>query len=175
MLNAIRGKGIGFATLTHAAGISSTGDDALDALLPFDEPYDIPAATELAIERTRVRQGRIVAVGTTVVRALEHAAGRDGSVHAGAGLADQRIGPATRLRVVDAILSGVHEPGTSHYQLLLAFTDAVTLDRMVAEMIARGYRGHEFGDSVFIEADVTRRPARRRPTSRRLPVSPDRR
>ena len=124
MLNAMRARGIGFATVTHAAGISSTGDDALDALLPFDEPYDIPAATESALARARVQGGRIVAVGTTVVRALEHAAARDGSVHAGAGLANQRIGPSTRLQVADAILSGVHEPGTSHYQLLGAFAAA---------------------------------------------------
>ena len=172
MLNAMRAKGIGFATLTHAAGISSTGDDALDALLPFDEPYEIPAATELAIARACVQGGRIVAVGTTVVRALEHAAGGDGAVHAGTGVANQRIGPATRLQVVDAILSGVHEPGTSHYQLLRAFTDDATLDRMVAEMIARGYRGHEFGDSVFIETmpRATPRLARLRQTSPRLPV-----
>jgi S-adenosylmethionine:tRNA ribosyltransferase-isomerase len=172
MLKAMRDRGIGFATLTHAAGISSTGDDALDALLPFDEPYDIPAATASAISRARVRGGRVVAVGTTVVRALEHAASGDGAVHAGAGLADQRIGPASRLQVVDAILSGVHEPGTSHYQLLRAFTDAAALDRMVAEMVAHGYRGHEFGDSVFIQRmpRASLRPELLRQTSRRLPA-----
>jgi S-adenosylmethionine:tRNA ribosyltransferase-isomerase len=171
-LHAMRSRGVGFATLTHAAGISSTGDDALDALLPFDEPYDIPATTASAIERARGDRGRIVAVGTTVVRALEHAARRDGFVHAGPGLANQRIGPATRLQIVDAIVSGVHEPGTSHYQLLRAFTDDATLERMIGEMTARGYRGHEFGDSVFIES-VPRaipHPESRPRTSRRLPV-----
>lgn len=151
-LAAMRARAIGFATLTHAAGISSTGDAALDARLPFDEPYDIPATTAFAIERARLEGRRVVAVGTTVVRALEHAAGRDGRVHPGSGVADQRIGPATRLRVVGAILSGVHEPGTSHYQLLRAFTDDTTLDRMLDEMAAHDFRAHEFGDSVFIEA-----------------------
>ena len=172
MLKTMHDRGIGFATLTHAAGISSTGDDALDALLPFDEPYNIPATTAAAISQARARVGRIVAVGTTVVRALEHAAGVDASVPAGAGLANQRIGPASRLQVVDAILSGVHEPGTSHYQLLRAFTDDASLDRMVAELIAHGYRGHEFGDSVFIEAmpRAILRPERLRQTSRRLPA-----
>src|SRR5262249_30721639 len=65
-LAAMRERGIGFVTLTHAAGISSTGDDELDRRLPFDEPYHIPEATAAAIDQTRARGGRIVAVGTTV-------------------------------------------------------------------------------------------------------------
>jgi S-adenosylmethionine:tRNA ribosyltransferase-isomerase len=169
-LSAMRARQIEFATLTHAAGISSTGDAALDARLPFDEPYHIPATTAHAVARARLENRRVVAVGTTVVRALEHAARRDGRVQEGCGLADQRIGPATRLQVVDAILSGVHEAGTSHYQLLRAFTDAATLERMLETMDAHDFRGHEFGDSVFIEAHVTRRPARRLPTWRRPPA-----
>ena len=79
----MRARNIGFATITHAAGISSTGDVELDRRLPFDEPYDIPSSTARAIARTRSAGGRIVAIGTTVVRALEHAAMRDDVVHAG--------------------------------------------------------------------------------------------
>ena len=150
-LAAMRARGVAFATVTHAAGISSTGDDELDRRLPFDEPYRIPPATARAIRRVRERGGRIVAIGTTVVRALESAAIGDGRVRAGEGLATQRIGPATALRVVDAILSGVHEPGTSHYELLRAFTDDATLRRVDTELTGRGYRTHEFGDSVLIE------------------------
>jgi S-adenosylmethionine:tRNA ribosyltransferase-isomerase len=150
-LAALRARGVAFATLTHAAGISSTGDDALDRRLPFAEPYRIPRATAAAVRAARARGGRVVAVGTTVVRALEHAAMADGAVRAGAGLATQRIGPATRLRVVDALLSGTHEPGTSHYELLRAFTDDATLGRASAELDARHYRTHEFGDSVLME------------------------
>jgi S-adenosylmethionine:tRNA ribosyltransferase-isomerase len=148
---ALRARGVAFATLTHAAGISSTGDPALDRRLPFDEPYRIPTATALAIGGARARRGRVVAVGTTVVRALEHATTCDGRVRAGEGLATQRIGAATRLRVVDMILSGTHEPGTTHYELLRAFTDGATLSRMDDELEARGYRTHEFGDSVLVE------------------------
>jgi S-adenosylmethionine:tRNA ribosyltransferase-isomerase len=144
-------RGIRFATLTHAAGISSTGDARLDAMLPFDEPYEIPPRTADLIARVSAEGGRIVAIGTTVVRALEHAAASYGSVRAGEGLADQRIGPETRLRVVDAILSGTHEPGTSHYELLRAFVDEETLGRMDQELNAHGYRTHEFGDSVLVE------------------------
>lgn len=150
-LTAMRARGVAFATITHAAGISSTGDDELDRRLPFDESYRIPPATAVAIRRLRARGGRIVAIGTTVVRALEHAATGDGHVLAGEGLATQRIGPATELHVVDAILSGAHEPGTSHYELLRAFTDDATLIRASDEMAARDYRTHEFGDSVLLE------------------------
>jgi S-adenosylmethionine:tRNA ribosyltransferase-isomerase len=154
-LSAMRMREIEFVTLTHAAGISSTGDEALDARLPLDEPYEIPATTAFAIDRARLEGRRIVAVGTTVVRALEHAADGDGLVHPGRGLANRRIEPTTRLRIVNAILSGVHEPGTSHHQLLRAFTDDTTLGRMQAEMAARDYQSHEFGDSVFIEATIS--------------------
>ena len=95
------------------------------------------AARESSALRTDGR--RIVAIGTTVVRALEHAAigGRRGAP--GAGLATQRIGRRSRLRVVDAILSGVHESATSHYQLLRAFADRRTLERADETMVARGY------------------------------------
>jgi S-adenosylmethionine:tRNA ribosyltransferase-isomerase len=144
---------IGFATITHAAGISSTGDPGLDALLPFPEPYRIPESTAFAIQETRMRGGRIAAIGTTVVRALEHA-GSNGAVVPGEGLATQRIDQNSTLRVVDAILSGTHEPGTSHHDLLRAFVDAALLQRIDEELNALHYRTHEFGDSVFLERTV---------------------
>lgn len=150
MLHALRERAIGFATLTHAAGLSSTGDASLDARLPLDEPYLLPAATVQAIADTRRSGGRIVALGTTVTRALEHAAQR-GPLRAGEGLANQRIGPATRLQVVDTIVSGTHEPGGSHHALLQAFVDPSVLRRADAALVAGGYRTHEFGDSVLVE------------------------
>ena len=150
-VGSLAARGVEFATLTHAAGLSSTGDPRLDARLPLDEPYNIPKVTAAAISRIRARQGRIVAVGTTVVRALEAAAWANGTVPAGAGLARLRIGPETRLRVVDAILSGTHEIGTSHHELLRAFVPRRVLSRMDEQLDAHGYRTHEFGDSVLIE------------------------
>jgi S-adenosylmethionine:tRNA ribosyltransferase-isomerase len=149
MIQALRSRGARFATLTLAAGISSTGDPDLDRILPFDEPYHIPSSTAALMERGGCR-GRVIAIGTTVVRALEHAARPDGSVRPGTGIATQRVGPRTRLRVVDAIVSGMHERGTSHYELLRAFQGDQTLGRMDSEAEATGYRAHEFGDSVFI-------------------------
>lgn len=151
VLESMSGRGVEFATITHAAGLSSTGDPELDAILPFDEPYRISEQTALGITKARARGGRIMAIGTTVVRALEDAAEFDGSVRAGEGLATQRIGNTSRLRVVDAILSGTHEPGTSHYDVLRAFLDDRTLGRVDQELNAHGYRTHEFGDSIFIE------------------------
>ena len=150
-LAAMRARGVAFATVTHAAGISSTGDGELDRRLPFDEPYRIPPATARAVRRVRARGGRIVAVGTTVVRALEMR--RLGAVGCGRARGWRRCGSARRptLRVVDAILTGVHEPGTSHHELLRAFADDATLRRVDTELMGRGYRTHEFGDSVLIE------------------------
>jgi len=72
-------------------------------------------------------------------------------VRAGDGIATQRIGPSSRLHVVDAILSGTHEPETSHYELLRAFLDDATLERASREMNKGNYLTHEFGDSVLIE------------------------
>lgn len=149
----LRARGAAFVTLTHAAGISSTGDDLLDRRLPLDERYDIPPSTAMAIESCKRRGRRVIAIGTTVVRALEDAAGSDGTVPAGPGTATRRIGRLTTLRCVDAIASGTHEPGTSHFELLRAFQDDAALHRMESEMGARGYRTHEFGDSVLVERD----------------------
>jgi S-adenosylmethionine:tRNA ribosyltransferase-isomerase len=170
LLRRLRERGVGFATLTHAAGLSSTGDPALDARLPFDEPYHLPAATVAAIAAARRHGGRVVALGTTVVRALEHAASRDGRLHAGCAVADQRIGAATALRVVDAIVSGTHEPGTSHRELLRAFATDTGLQRADRALERHGYRTHEFGDSVLIErGDAARgRPA---PTAQALALA----
>ena len=154
LLAALKARDVAFATLTHAAGLSSTGDEVLDARLPFDEPYRLPAATVRAIERARQYGGRVIALGTTVARALEHAASMHDPLRAGEGMADQRIGAHSSLRVVDAIISGTHEPGASHYELLRAFAPDAVLRRAGAEMQTRGYRTHEFGDSVLIERNA---------------------
>jgi S-adenosylmethionine:tRNA ribosyltransferase-isomerase len=150
-LAAMAKRQVRFATITHAAGISSTGDAALDALLPLDEPYRIPPATASAIRLARERGSRIIAVGTTVVRALEHAGSMARVVPSGERLATQRIDRSSTLRVVSAVLSGTHEPGTSHYDLLGAFADPRTLVRIDNALEAGGYRTHEFGDSIFLE------------------------
>ncbi|MBB6092668.1 S-adenosylmethionine:tRNA ribosyltransferase-isomerase [Povalibacter uvarum] len=150
LLAAMRHRGIEFTTITHAAGISSTGDASLDARLPFDEPYEISFTAATAINRALTRKRRIIAVGTTVVRALEHAIGGRESIRPGLAMADQRIATATRLRVVDTILSGTHEPRTSHHELLHAFAGPDTLTRMDEALNREDFRTHEFGDSVLL-------------------------
>jgi S-adenosylmethionine:tRNA ribosyltransferase-isomerase len=148
-----RRSGAGLVTLTHAAGLSSTGDPELDACLPFDEPYRIPRVTAAAVTRARAEGRRIVAIGTTVVRALE-SAWSQGALRSGPGIARGRIGPATSLRVVDAVLTGVHEPPESHYELLRAFSNDDRLISIVGVLHAHDYRSHEFGDAVLLERPV---------------------
>jgi len=150
LVDSLRTRGATFATLTHAAGISSTGDVRLDAMLPLAEAYEIPLRTANAIDAAQRRGGRIIAVGTTVVRALEDSAAYDGCVRAGRAVATLKIGPLTRLRIVDALVTGQHEPGTSHYELLRAFQDDSVLRRAIEEAEMHAYRTHEFGDSLFI-------------------------
>jgi S-adenosylmethionine:tRNA ribosyltransferase-isomerase len=155
LLDALRTRGVGFATLTHAAGLSSTGDSQLDARLPFDEPYHLPASTVAATLATRRQGGRVIALGTTAARALEHAASLPGGLRAGSGMATDRLGATSCLRVVDVLISGTHEPGSSHHDLLRAFVTNETLARIDAALAAGAYRTHEFGDSVLVERAST--------------------
>ncbi len=159
MVSEWRRRGAELVTLTHAAGLSSTGDPALDLKLPFDEPFSIPERTAAAVNRAKARGRRIVAIGTTVVRALEAARSTDETISAGNGTARGRIGPSTELRVVDALLTGMHQPGESHYQLLGAFAGPRMLARITHNAEACGYRTHEFGDSMLIERQSNCVPA----------------
>jgi S-adenosylmethionine:tRNA-ribosyltransferase-isomerase (queuine synthetase) len=113
-----------------------------------------PASTVSAIGAARQRDARVVALGTTVARALEHAAAQPGALAAGLGLANNRLGATTRLAIVDVLVSGTHEPGSSHHALLRAFVADATLARVDAALESAGYRSHEFGDSVLIERAV---------------------
>ncbi|HVR09345.1 MAG TPA: S-adenosylmethionine:tRNA ribosyltransferase-isomerase [Thermoanaerobaculia bacterium] len=147
----LRRRGIAVARVTHAAGLSSTGDRELDARLPLAEGYEVPQDTVRAVERARERSGRVVAVGTTVARALEgDAACHGGRLVAEAGTTDLRLGPALRRGVVDGILTGVHDPGTSHFALLESFAPRKLLERAHAFAEQQGYQGHEFGDALLI-------------------------
>jgi S-adenosylmethionine:tRNA ribosyltransferase-isomerase len=151
VLAELRARDVAFATVTLAAGISSTGDPELDARLPLDEAYHVPSTTVRAVARARALGGRVVALGTTVTRALEHAAGGDGRVRRGPGVATRRIGPDSSLQVVDAVVTGIHEAGDSHYELLRAFAPDEVLTRATAALERAGYRSHEFGDSLLLE------------------------
>jgi S-adenosylmethionine:tRNA ribosyltransferase-isomerase len=170
MLGALRRGGVRLERLTHAAGLSATGDAAIDAVLPLPERYDIPARTVAAIEETRATGGRVIAVGTTVVRALEGSAAAHGSLTAGCGETDLVIGSDFEPGVVDALLSGVHAPGESHWHVLSAFAGDDLLRRAATLADQLGFRGHELGDSTLIlpgaaSAAPSRQAAQRRPAS----------
>ncbi|MEM6954451.1 MAG: S-adenosylmethionine:tRNA ribosyltransferase-isomerase [Myxococcota bacterium] len=145
LLQAIEARGAQVAWLTHGAGLSATGDPRIDRQLPFPERYAIPEPTVRAIEGAE----RVIAVGTTVVRALESAA-EHGPLHAGEGIATLVLGPNTPLRVVSAILTGMHSPGESHWELLRAFADDHVLYALHARATRKGLLAHEFGDLLFL-------------------------
>jgi S-adenosylmethionine:tRNA ribosyltransferase-isomerase len=151
LLLALRDRGVQLASVTHAAGLSATGDAALDAALPLAERFEVPAATARAVARARRERARVVAVGTSVVRALEGAAALNGgALRAAAGQTDLLLGPGYQRRVADGLLTGVHEKGGSHYALLRAFASDEVLSRASAFADERGYLSHEFGDSWLI-------------------------
>jgi S-adenosylmethionine:tRNA ribosyltransferase-isomerase len=145
VLAPLAARGVRVVALTHAAGLSATGDPALDAALPLPERYEIPEATAAAVAATRAAGGRVIAVGTSVVRALEASGGA-----AGTGVAtlvlDHGYGP----QVVDGLLSGVHPPGESHYRLLAAFLDEDLLAATWARAAAAALVTHELGDATLI-------------------------
>jgi S-adenosylmethionine:tRNA ribosyltransferase-isomerase len=140
-------RGVTFAPITLHCGVSSleAGED------PYAEQYDVPPATARLVNLTRQSGGRVIAVGTTVVRALETAAGRNTALEASAlaasaGWTSRVITPETGLRVVDGLLTGLHEPRSSHLRLLAAFHGADLLRDCYEAALAGGYLWHEFGD-----------------------------
>lgn len=149
-LGALRASGVELASVTHAAGLSATGDPRLDARLPLPERYRVPAATVTAIEAARARGRRVIAVGSTVVRALEGCAAAHGRLVATRGVTDLVLGPSHRPAVVDAVLSNVHAPGESHFELLCAFVPAARLRRAARHAASRGYLAHELGDAMLL-------------------------
>jgi S-adenosylmethionine:tRNA ribosyltransferase-isomerase len=145
VLLGLRRAGVQLASLTHAAGLSSTGDEGLDRALPWPERYQIPRRTDDAIRETHARHGRVIAIGTTVVRALEASGGV-----AGSGIATGRLDARSRLTVVDGLVSGLHVPGESHFDLLSAFAPAARLARAIDVAATAGLSGHELGDACLI-------------------------
>jgi len=123
--------------------------ESLDEHVMHAERYEVPADVAARFAAARAEGRRVVAVGTTVVRALESAA-QDGRLRAGRGLATLRIDGGFRPRVVDGLLTGLHEDGTSHFELLKAFAPAAFLEPALRHAAEAGYLGHEFGDALLI-------------------------
>lgn len=169
ILFGLQRRGVSWASLTHAAGLSSTGDPAVDAALPLPERFDIPESTARAVVTARQSGGRVIAVGTTVVRALEGSAAvqAGGVPRPGVGVTDLHIGPGFTPRVVDGILSGTHTIDESHFSLLAAFVSGPRLAAAVAYAEDHAFTTHELGDSMLIL------PARHGPTRFRDDRGPD--
>ncbi len=147
LLLALRQRGVRVEALTHATGLSATGDAALDASMPWPERYEVPAVTADAVGSAR----RVIAVGTSVMRALESAAlANGGRVAAGLGLATLRIDETHRPRVTHGLLTGIHAPQESHYALLRALVDAETLSKATADAAAAKLVEHEEGDAALL-------------------------
>ncbi len=149
LLSALRARGVRLAAITEGAGLSSTGDAAIDAALPLPERFEVSPATVDAIAAAKAADGRVVAVGTSVVRALESAVS-SGELRAMIGETDLVIGPGYRPRVVDGLFTGIHEPTASHFALLQAFATRAQLEVAYLHAERGGYLGHEFGDANLI-------------------------
>ncbi|WP_432987333.1 S-adenosylmethionine:tRNA ribosyltransferase-isomerase [Dactylosporangium sp. CA-233914] len=134
--------GVQFAPLLLHTGVASP--EAHER--PYPEWFSVPATTARLINDARAAGGRIVAVGTTAVRALESSVGPDGRVAARDGYTDLVVTPSRGVAVVDGLLTGFHEPHASHLDLLAAVAPAPVLRACYAAAIRHGYLWHEFGD-----------------------------
>ncbi|MEU8197455.1 S-adenosylmethionine:tRNA ribosyltransferase-isomerase [Microbispora amethystogenes] len=158
LVTALVSRGIGVAPITLHTGVASPEKDEP----PYPEWFSVSARTALLANLTRAHGGRVIAVGTTVVRALETAArppvagprhgeaGPDGGVRALSGWTSHVVTPAGGVRAVDGLITGLHEPRSSHLMMLSAITGTGVLAEAYEEALREGYLWHEFGDSHLI-------------------------
>ena len=137
VVTALVNQGVTIGRITLHCGVSSleAGED------PYPERYVVPTATSRLVSLARSSGGRVIAAGTTVVRALETTGGA-----AGEGWTSHVVTPSTGVQVVDGLLTGLHEPEASHLRMLAAFHDQALLQRCYDEALDRRYLWHEFGD-----------------------------
>ena len=152
LLMELRVKGIQVVSLTHACGLSSSGDKTLDASWPFGERYEIPQNTVEKIRETRAaRGGRVIAAGTSVMRALEGNVMRHGGfLKSGVGETDLLIGPGYPPKIVEGLLTGLHEVEESHFRLAASLLSELYLKRVLEFAEKEGLLSHEFGDECLI-------------------------
>jgi S-adenosylmethionine:tRNA ribosyltransferase-isomerase len=139
-------RGVLVAPITLHCGVSSL--EAHES--PYPERYRVPPETARLVNAVRDWGGRVIAVGTTVVRALETVSRADGSVAAGSGVTSVVVTPERRLHAIDGLITGWHEPESSHLALLEAAAGPELLRRSYEAADAAGFRFHEFGDSHLI-------------------------
>jgi S-adenosylmethionine:tRNA ribosyltransferase-isomerase len=146
LVTKLAARGVLFAPVTLHTGVSSP--ESHEA--PYPERFQVPAGTARLVNAVRGWGGRVVAVGTTVVRALETAAREDGTLAPAEGWTHLVVTPERGLRVVDVLLTGWHEPGASHLQLLDAVAGRELVAHSYRAALEQGYLWHEFGDVHLI-------------------------
>jgi S-adenosylmethionine:tRNA ribosyltransferase-isomerase len=146
LITALVAREVEVAPLVLHAGVSSPEEGEP----PFPERFRVPASTARRVNAARAAGGRVIAVGTTVVRALETAADGDGVVHPAEGWTDLVVTRERGVRALDGLITGWHEPRASHLALLEAVAGRGLLEASYAAALAGGYRFHEFGDLHLI-------------------------
>jgi S-adenosylmethionine:tRNA ribosyltransferase-isomerase len=146
LVTRLASQGVMFAPISLHAGVSSL--EAGEPPLP--ERFTVPARTAAQVNWTRQGGGRVIAVGTTVTRALESAIGADGLVGAASGWTELVIRPERPVRAVDGLITGLHDPQASHLLLLQAVVGTESVARAYAEAVEARYLWHEFGDSCLL-------------------------
>ncbi len=147
----LKRRGIDSAYVVLHTGLSSYMDDELDAQYPAsEEEYFVGATAAEKVNHARESGGRVIAVGTTIVRALESVADAHGRVNCGRGYTRLKIDNRHQLKAADGLLTGLHEPEASHLDLLSAFLSAEKICAAYDEAIQRRYLWHEFGDLNLI-------------------------
>jgi S-adenosylmethionine:tRNA ribosyltransferase-isomerase len=151
VLRALADRGVGVAPIVLHAGVSSLEFEPDRPEIPpvYPEPFDVPRATAERVNATRAAGHRVVAVGTTVIRALETAWEVCGVVPRH-GFTRLTLGPGRRVHSVDGLISGFHDPRTSHLALLFAFAGEDRVRAAYAEAVRERYLWHEFGDSHLV-------------------------
>ncbi len=144
-------KGVKIIPITHSAGLSSTGDKIIDSYLPFNERYEISQEAADQINEAIIGNKRIIALGTTVVRAIESCAlDNEGKVIATNSLTDLKIQEDFEMQIVTGIISGMHIPEESHIQILTAFASPELIFDGYNEAIEKNFLWHEYGDVTLI-------------------------
>jgi len=148
-----RGVGLAFITLHVGPGtFLPVRTQRVEDHVMHDEPFEVPATTADAVARTRERGGRVVAVGTTVVRVLEHQATEQRRIRSGQGRCDLYIYPGFRFRVVDTLLTNFHLPRSTLLMLVAAFAGRERVLSAYATAIDSGYRFYSYGDAMLVTA-----------------------
>ncbi|HEY3831506.1 MAG TPA: S-adenosylmethionine:tRNA ribosyltransferase-isomerase, partial [Acidimicrobiia bacterium] len=146
VLASLEARGVGIATLLLHTGVASLEANEL----PYPERFRVSRGTARRVNATHAAGHRVIAIGTTVVRALESATGTDGVTHPASGWTGVVITPERGVHAIDGLLTGWHEPAATHLQMLEAVAGRRALEIAYPAAVAAGYHWHEFGDSHLL-------------------------